>query len=274
MLQKIDQLLRRSGCIGSGRCLRLSPLTQQRCHLSCLGVIVRRRWRASLAAPQEIEHQRHPVSGGDRQHLMHTVGIESREGDLGWLIAGEIKTRLTLPVPHDKLAALRLGGQRQHQSGKHAGCLFGVAVADEETALVVNQELVELGRHLPGDAEAICGLLHDAAKRFRPMLAADADLARLDLPGAPHLGVDDGVGAPAIGCPRCRLDQQFGLRRQQGQRYRAHALDADSRRQKLGSAGCEEIARAVHRAKYACKRFCNGHWVSSKNRSYDNPPCP
>jgi hypothetical protein len=67
-------------------------------------------------------------------------------------------------------------------------------MADEKAALVVDEELVEGSSDRAGDAEPFDSPPDDASERLRPMFAADCDAAPLDLPCAPNIRVDDGLG--------------------------------------------------------------------------------
>jgi hypothetical protein len=83
------------------------------------------------------------------------VRIEARECNFGRLVALELETHLPVLVPHDQLAALRLCRERQHQRCEHTGHFLGVAVADEEAALVIDEELVEGSRDRVGHAKPL-----------------------------------------------------------------------------------------------------------------------
>lgn len=163
----------------------------------------------------EVEHECRPAAGGDRQDLVHAVRIEGRKGDLRRLVGCQIEVSLAILVAHHELAALRLRRQRQHQRGEHADSFLGVAMADEEAALVIDQQLVELGGDGAGHAEPLGRACNDACERLWPVLAADGDPHAFDLPRPAHLRVDHGLGAPAKGGARCRLDQLLGLCRKQ-----------------------------------------------------------
>ena len=66
-------------------------------------------------------------------------------------------------------------------------------MTDEETALVVDKQLVEFSRHRSGNAQAFGGPRHDGSECLGPMFASDRKAARLDLPSAADLCIDDGL---------------------------------------------------------------------------------
>src|SRR5262249_17782001 len=136
-------------------------------------------------------------------------------------------------------------------------------MADEKAALVVDEELVEGSSDRAGDAEPFDGPLDDASERLRPMLAADCDAAALDLPCAPNIRVDDGLGPAPMGSTRCRLDQLLRLGSKQRQSDRANALDLYSRCKQLGAAHRIEIARPVDAGEDLGKLFSDAHGAPS-----------
>ena len=105
---------------------------------------------------------------------MHAVGVEGGEGHLRRLVAAQVEPDLAALVAHDQLAAREGRRQRHHERREHAGRLLGVAVADEEAALVVDQQLVELGRDRLVDAQSLGGAGDDRLERPCPVPAADA----------------------------------------------------------------------------------------------------
>src|SRR5262245_1993447 len=118
-------------------------------------------------------------------------------------------------------------------------------MADEKAALVVDEKLVEGSSDRAGDAEPFDGPLDDASERLRPMLAADCDAAALDLPCAPNVRVDDGLGPAPKGSTRCRLDQLLRLGSKQRQSDRPNAIDVYSRYKKIGANHSNDITRQV-----------------------------
>ena len=128
------------------------------------------------------------------------------------------------------------GGQDDDERGEHARRLLGVAVAHEEPALAIEQQLVEPGRDRPSDAEAVRGARHDAVERPRPVPPADPHLAGADLPATAHGRVHDRVLPAAEGRRLGRAGQLPGLHGQQRQGYGSDPLHLQRRRQQLGRA--------------------------------------
>jgi hypothetical protein len=103
----------------------------------------------------------------------------------------QVEPRLAALVPHDELAAGRDRRQREHERGEHSSHLLRIAMAHEEAALIVDKELVEIGRDLITDTEALGDACNDRLQRVRPVLALDQDSIGADLPRAADLRVDD-----------------------------------------------------------------------------------
>ena len=142
---------------------------------------------------------------------MHAIGIERREGGFRRIIAAQFEPRLAAFVPHQKFAARADRGQRDHQGREHAGRFFGVAMAYEEAALVIDKQLVEFGRDRFCQPEARGDTRENRLERLRPLLATDMHPLGRDLPGAPHRGVDYGFCAATVGRPLCGGHQMHGL---------------------------------------------------------------
>ena len=151
-------------------------------------------------------------------------------------------------MAHDEFTAGVPGRQRDEQRGEHAGCFFGVAVADEEAALVVHQQLVELGHHLRRNAQAAGHLRHDGLQIARPVLALDVNPLRADLPSAPNLGVDQRLCAAAKRRALGHGNELFGLHGQQRQRHRPDAVDLQPRPMQRHRAGGMKVTGAANRA--------------------------
>ena len=118
-------------------------------------------------------------------------------------------------------------------------------MADEETALVVHQQLVKFRRHRAGHAEPGGGARHDGIQALRPVLPADADPAGVDLPGPPNIGVDQGFGAAPVRCARRDRDELLGLGRQQRQGNRAHIAHLQKWQVNGARTGGIEVARGA-----------------------------
>jgi hypothetical protein len=69
----------------------------------------------------------------------------------------------------------------------------------EETARIVYEEFVEIGHDRPGYPEACGRLRHNVRQGPLPVPACDVYPLGVDLPGPPHLSVDQGGFAPAVG---------------------------------------------------------------------------
>src|SRR6516225_4099548 len=121
-------------------------------------------------------------------------------------------------------------------------------MTNEEAALVIDEQLVKLGRNRAGDAEPFGGPRDDIRQRFRPVLAADRDAPGLDLP--------------------------LGLRRQQRQGNLADALDLDARCQQLGTTAREIIARTIDVAEYVRKFLRDSHGAPCRAVSCPRHLCP
>lgn len=121
-------------------------------------------------------------------------------------------------------------------------------MADEEAALIVDQQLVELGGDRLAHAEAGGGAVHDLLERPWPVLAGDPDPVGADLPGAADGGVHQGVGAAPIRGPLGGGDQLCRLHRQQRQGDRPDAVDLDAGCQDVDPAGGAEVAGPADRA--------------------------
>ena len=216
VLEEIDDLRRRVASSG--------PFAEQRRGRRLFALVARRRERAAFAAPRQVVDQREPATRRHRQDLVNAIGVERGESDFGRVGGAHIELRLASAVTHDQFAAAANRGQHDHQRGEHAGRLLGVAMAGEEAAFVIDQQLVELGLDRVLDAEPLADAGQHRLQRLRPMLAGDLHLPRLDLPGAPHVGIIDRFRAAAERRRGRGRDELLGLKRQQRQRDLADAL--------------------------------------------------
>ena len=204
---------------------------------------------------------------------MHAVGVEGGEGGLRRVVAAQVEPDLAALVAHDQLATCERGRQRDHEGREHARRLLGITMADEEAALIIEQQLVELGCDRGIDAEPLCDAGQDCLQRPDPVPAADAHPIRADLPATPNRRVDHGLLATTVGGGFGNANELPGLDRQQGQRHGAGPLDLQQRGQQLGCAGGEEVAGppnfAQHRSDVgrdhgyeACRRNADerGRW--------------
>lgn len=83
----------------------------------------------------------------------------------------------------------------------------------EKTALIVYQELVELGHHRRGDSKALGGSCHDGLQCGFPVTTSDADSIGVDLPSSPNVGVDQRFFAAAVRRLISDGDELLGLHR-------------------------------------------------------------
>jgi len=133
--------------------------------------------------------------------------------------------------------------QRNDQRGEHPCRLLGVAMGHEEAALVVDQQLVQLGDHTGAGTQPSGRALDDAVQHRGPVLARDADTISTNLPSAAHHRVDQRFATAAVGRTLGHRDKLRGLRRQQRQRDRADAIDLDQRHMQRAMACGVEVAR-------------------------------
>ena len=110
----------------------------------------------------------------------------------------QVDAALLATVTDPQLAALVERRQPYDEGREHAVDLLGVAVGDEEAALVVDEQLIERSPSA-GSAERSRDLGHDRLERGWPGGVADADRLRADLPGSADAGVDERVPASPIG---------------------------------------------------------------------------
>jgi hypothetical protein len=139
-------------------------------------LVVRRRPGQTPAAlaPQVVdEHQ--PAPRGDGQHLVHAVGIERGPGQLGKVRAAQIEAHFAFAMTDHQFTAAVQRRQRDDQRAEHPGRLFGVAMVEEEAALVVDQKLVQLGLNPGTGAEPNGCAFDDAIQHRLPVPALDAN---------------------------------------------------------------------------------------------------
>ena len=77
---------------------------------------------------------------------MDAIGIEGDKGRFRGVFATKLQSGFPIFVPHNELAAGRKRRQNEHERGEHPACLLGIAMTHEEAALIIDQELVKLGR--------------------------------------------------------------------------------------------------------------------------------
>ena len=151
-------------------------------------------------------------------------------------------------MAHQEFAAGIDRRQHDDEGGEHAGRLLGVAMAHEETAGVVHQELVKFRRDRPGHAETLHRPRYDLGQRLLPLPARNPDPVRVDLPGPPDIGVDQRFFAAAVGRPLGDGDELLGLDRQQRQGDGTDPLHCQIRREDFSRAGRIKITGTLNRA--------------------------
>ena len=177
---------------------------------------------------------------------MYAVGIEGGPGNLGHISAAQVESSFAPVMTDHQFTARVQRRQRDDQRAEHPGRLLRVTMLEEKAALVVDQQLVQLGLHPGACAETHGRAFDDAVEHSRPVPAPDANAVDADLPGAAHGGVDQRVRPSAIGRALSRRDELSGLRRQQRQGDRADALNLDQRNMQGALASRKEFARRLH----------------------------
>ena len=237
VLQRVDQFDR---CV-----VRRAPGAQQGNHLGLFGVVVRWLWQGLAAGTQQVVDEGQPVAGGDGPDLVTAVGIEGGKGGLRWLLAVQVESHLLALVADDQFPAAELAGQDDDQGREHARGLLGVAMRDEEVLGPVDQELVECGLHPAADPQLRGDPRYHPGQVRVPAPAREVHPGRIDLPGAAHPGIAQGLGAPAVGGLLGHRGDLLRLHRQQRERDRTHPLDLQPRGVDVEGAGGIEVARAL-----------------------------
>jgi hypothetical protein len=177
---------------------------------------------------------------------MQAVGIEGGIFGFRGVVASHREPDLAPAMAQHQLATRMQRWHGDDERREHARRFLGVAVADEETALVVDQQLVQLSRHTGTCAQPGGRTLDDACQHLRPMFARDVHPTGTDLPGPPHGGVDQSFAAAAIGCTLGRRNELRGLHRQQRQGDRPDAVNLDQRQVHRATARGVEVTRRLH----------------------------
>jgi hypothetical protein len=177
---------------------------------------------------------------------VHAVGIEGGPGDFGNISAAQIESSFAFAMTDHQFTASVQRRQRDDQRAEHPERLLGVAMLEEKAALVVDQQLVQLGLHAGACAETRCRACDDAVQHGRPVPTLDARVVNADLPRSAHFGVDQRVCPAAIGRALSHRDELSGLRRQQREGDGADAFDLDQRNMQGALASRKEVARRLH----------------------------
>jgi hypothetical protein len=127
---------------------------------------------------------------------MQTIGIKAAKRYFRRQ-APQIRPRAVL-VLQDEFATSVKGGQDDDQSGEHAGSLLGIAMAEEEAVLIVDEELIELRLHRLTHAQAFGGACHNGRQAPSPVAALKMDPISADLPHPSYPSVDQGFLAASI----------------------------------------------------------------------------
>ncbi|CAO3433249.1 hypothetical protein [Azospirillum endophyticum] len=229
------------------------PVRQQSGHGLGFPAVIRRLRRAVRSGTDEIVGQGEPMTGGDRQHLVHAVGIEGGEGNLRRISGAQVEPDLAPLVPHQQFAAGGQGGQHDHQRGEHAGLLLGISVPEKEIPLAIKQQLVELGGHGAGDAKPLRRTLHDPVERLRLVPAGNMHPGGVDLPRPADRGVEQGLRSAPEECTRRGGDQLLRLHGQQRQGDRSNPIHFD---QGASSSAVPEATKSPGRCT-AASRIAN-----------------
>ena len=242
MLERIDELAR-ARSLG---CSRLGgPTSEETADPLDLCIVSRRPERSARAMANQVVDQDQPAAGSNRADLVPAVGVESGVSDFRRLRRREVEADLALAVADAQLAAGVERRQDDHQGGEHPRRLLGITMADEKTAGIVDQQLVQLGRDGFADTQTGFAARDDVGQMLVPVTSAKVHTVGTDLPRPAHRGVDQGIATPAIRRLFGDGDERFGLCRQQRQRNEANAVHFQPRREDLAAAGGGEIAGAA-----------------------------
>ena len=173
---------------------------------------------------------------------MNAIGVERRESDFGGVGDAHVELRLASAVSNHQFPAAADRGRTITSVPNMPGDFSVSRWLMEAPPFVVDQQLVELRLDRILDAQSLGDAGQDRLQRLRPMLAGDLHPGRLDLPGAPHVGIIDCFRAAAERRPGCGLDELLGLKRQQRQRDFADAFHREPGRKRLHDAGRIKIA--------------------------------
>ena len=147
-------------------------------------------------------------------------------------------------------------GSDHNERAKHPLGLFRVAMRLEETARVVNEHFIKLGRNDGVNAtQPVLDRREDLSKGIFPGLAADADFGRRQLPHLADGGVNNGF-RPATIRRAIRLpDELLNLRRGHRKRKQPRALHLDARHRRFQRAADKKIARPPHAGQQLLQRL-------------------
>ena len=203
---------------------------------------------AARSGQRDVVGQAQPEPAAHRPDFVLAVGVERGITQL----VPRRRTReddLVLPavVRHDQLAPFVFRRQGDHQRGDHPIELLAVAMRQEEAALFVHEQLVEVGRQLAVfEPQGPLHVLEDGSDEIVPLRVGQLKLAGVEFPNAPHVGIDHRFRPLAIRCLAAELDQFAGLRRPQRQPHGAQPADFQSWHRQRPIAPGTDFARPIH----------------------------
>jgi len=115
-------------------------------------------------------------------------------------------------------------------------------MAHKEATLVIDEKLVQFRCDRAGHTESVGDTFQNDGYAPRPTLTMDLDLIRVDLPGPPHVGIDQGSLAAAKRRAVGDGDQLLGLGRQQRQGDGADTFDLKTRGENFAGADGAKVA--------------------------------
>ena len=158
-----------------------------------------------------------------RQDLVRDVGEPACHGRLR---NRSLEDLGDIAVLDNKVATLVLRGETDDKSAKHAGDLFRVGVGLEHGALLVNQHLVELGRHRDGNAQLL-GDPFASGLHGGPPLGAEIKLSGIQLPRVADCCINKRFATSAVGGLARFLNQLLNRRSPQREGYTSDIVDRD-----------------------------------------------
>ena len=195
MLQRIDQLRGRG----------LIPRLQELGKASLLRFIIGSLGPPTSLTAYEVVRERQAEAVSDGQDLMHAIGVEGSERRLRRISRMEVETNHTAFMSHDELTAREGRREHHHKRREHSRRFLRIAMLDEETAAIVDEELAELGFDRLTDAEALGHAGEDRLHDPIPAPTFQTYAIRTDLPAAPHRRIED---RPLAAPERSRLGKR------------------------------------------------------------------
>lgn len=206
---------------------------------------------------------------------MFAIGVEGRVGEFRRFGEIHVDDGFAPLMPDDEVAARSGRRKRDAQRGDHAVFLLHVAVADEETAGFIDQQLVQFGSELR-TAESLRCKLEDSAERIGPCPAAGMHPFRIDLPTVANAGVHERLRALAVGRTFRSRDESLGLHGRNRKGNRPDAVDLQKRHRYAKTAVRAVVSRTVYLAQQPLKRlqifvvFDELHYRTSSRQHWDD----